>query len=96
MKRWNMVLDIFTLKFFRNKSLYTTIENENNETNEENLTKDEDVAAEEERILSGKGSSDIVVLNKLTKIYANGKVAVKEMSLGIPTGEVRAAVQVCF
>jgi len=49
---------------------------------------DEDVAAERERILSHDIDSYSIVLDRLTKVYANGKLAVNEMCLGINLGEV--------
>lgn len=52
---------------------------------------DEDVAAEHLRISSGAASSDILQVNKLTKVYQHLKkkvFAVKRISVGIPAGEV--------
>jgi ATP-binding cassette, subfamily A (ABC1), member 3 len=51
------------------------------------LSNDEDVLAEQERVLEGKANSDRIVLSNLTKVYDNGKVAVNRLSLGIPHGE---------
>ena len=48
---------------------------------------DEDVVSEEERVKSGRTSTDLIAMNDLTKIYDNGKVAVDNLSLGIPAGE---------
>lgn len=48
---------------------------------------DSDVSAEETRVLEGSASNDLIVLQRLSKTYPNGKVAVKNMSLGIPPGE---------
>lgn len=48
---------------------------------------DEDVIAENERVESGNADNDLIVLDKLSKVYHNGKRAVNQMSLGIPPGE---------
>jgi ABC-type multidrug transport system ATPase subunit len=49
---------------------------------------DEDVAAENERIANGSSTiDDIIVINKLTKYYPNGTLAVNKVSLGIPLGQ---------
>jgi ATP-binding cassette subfamily A (ABC1) protein 3 len=48
---------------------------------------DDDVLAEKERISDGQANNDLIVLDKLTKVYDNGKVAVNNMSLGIPPGQ---------
>jgi ABC-type multidrug transport system fused ATPase/permease subunit len=52
------------------------------------LEEDSDVLAEEERVVSGGANNDIIVLDKLTKLYDNGKKAVNGLSLGIPPGQV--------
>lgn len=52
------------------------------------LAEDSDVIAEEERVNSGGANSDAIVIDKLTKIYDNGKKAVNSLSLGIPPGQV--------
>lgn len=52
---------------------------------------DEDVATERLRVSSGAASSDILQVNRLTKVYQhlNKKVcAVRTVSVGIPAGEV--------
>ena len=36
---------------------------------------------------SGHAADEMVVCNQLTKVYDNGKVAVNNVSLGIPRGE---------
>lgn len=46
---------------------------------------DDDVAQEQERVSSGEASSDLIVIDKLSKMYANGKLAVSNLSLGIRT-----------
>merc|ERR1711937_87359 len=48
---------------------------------------DDDVAAEEQRVLSGGANDDLIVLSQLGKVYSNGKRAVDSMSLGIPPGQ---------
>jgi ATP-binding cassette subfamily A (ABC1) protein 3 len=48
---------------------------------------DDDVLAEQERVLSGGANEDLIVISKLTKCYDNGKLAVNNMSLGIPPGQ---------
>lgn len=51
---------------------------------------DEDVDAEHLRVASGAASSDILQVNKLTKVYRHLKkkvCAVKRISVGIPAGE---------
>jgi ATP-binding cassette, subfamily A (ABC1), member 3 len=51
------------------------------------LPDDDDVLAEQDRVLSGGSNSDLIVLSQLSKIYSNGKIAVNNLSLGIPHGE---------
>jgi hypothetical protein len=48
---------------------------------------DEDVIAEQERVLAGQANNDLIVVSELTKKYDNGKIAVNNMSLGIAPGE---------
>jgi ATP-binding cassette subfamily A (ABC1) protein 1 len=51
---------------------------------------DEDVARERERVAGGGASGEVVVLNGLRKVYpasTGPKVAVQNLSFGIPTGE---------
>lgn len=56
------------------------------------IEEDEDVLAEAERVkkqmASPEGVTDVVVLNGLRKVYSTGKVAVRDLSYGIPVGEV--------
>jgi ATP-binding cassette, subfamily A (ABC1), member 3 len=56
-----------------------------NETNSTPL--DDDVIKENNRVAAGEANDDLIVIDKLTKIYDNGKVAVNELSLGIPPGQ---------
>ena len=51
------------------------------------LPEDDDVVAEQDRVLSGGANSDLIVLSQLSKTYSNGKKAVNNLSLGIPHGE---------
>lgn len=48
---------------------------------------DDDVIAEQDRVARGKASEELIVLNKLTKVYSNGKKAVDRLSLGIAPGQ---------
>ena len=48
---------------------------------------DSDVVKEQGRVLSGGASNDLVVTSQLTKVYDNGKLAVNNVSLGVPPGE---------
>jgi len=48
---------------------------------------DDDVAAEEERVLTGGANDDLIVLSQLGKVFSNGKKAVDSLSLGIPPGQ---------
>jgi ATP-binding cassette, subfamily A (ABC1), member 3 len=48
---------------------------------------DEDVIKENNRVAAGHANDDLIVIDKLTKIYDNGKVAVNDLSLGIPPGQ---------
>eukprot|EP00536_Pseudo-nitzschia_multiseries_P003231 jgi/Psemu1/284283/fgenesh1_pg.48_\ len=48
---------------------------------------DDDVAAEEQRVLTGGANDDLIVLSQLGKVYSNGKKAVDSLSLGIPPGQ---------
>ena len=45
------------------------------------LPEDDDVLAEQERVISGEASADLIVLNRLTKIFDNGKVAVNNVRM---------------
>ena len=52
-----------------------------------NSSEDIDVQSEEERVLSEGTRDDAVVLHQLRKEFRDGKVAVNNISLGIPHGE---------
>lgn len=51
------------------------------------LANDDDVVAEQELVLSGEVSNDLILIKQLTKVYDNGKVAVNNLSLGVAPGE---------
>jgi ATP-binding cassette, subfamily A (ABC1), member 3 len=57
------------------------------ESNVEGAVVDDDVVAEEKRVLNGGANDDLIVMSQLTKIYDTGKKAVDNMSLGIPPGQ---------
>ena len=48
---------------------------------------DEDVQAEEDRVLSGAADKEMLKMKNLRKVYRGGKVAVKNVTLGIPEGQ---------
>lgn len=50
-------------------------------------SKDEDVLAEEHRVMSGQAENSNILIKDLKKMYPGGKYAVKGVSLGIPQGE---------
>jgi ABC-type multidrug transport system fused ATPase/permease subunit len=51
------------------------------------LPDDDDVLREQDRVLSGGANNDLIVLSQLTKQYDDGKLAVNNISFGIPPGE---------
>eukprot|EP00522_Entomoneis_paludosa_P003197 CAMPEP_0172465378 /NCGR_PEP_ID=MMETSP1065-20121228/53328_1 /TAXON_ID=265537 /ORGANISM="Amphiprora paludosa, Strain CCMP125" /LENGTH=1924 /DNA_ID=CAMNT_0013221897 /DNA_START=90 /DNA_END=5865 /DNA_ORIENTATION=+ len=51
------------------------------------LPDDDDVLAEQDRVLAGEANNDLIVLSQMTKVYGNNKIAVNNMSLGIAPGE---------
>jgi ATP-binding cassette subfamily A (ABC1) protein 3 len=57
----------------------------NSEVNE--LEEDDDVIAEQKRVLEGGTDNDTIIIKELSKTYDNGTVAVKNLSLGIPPGQ---------
>mmetsp|Transcript_25995 Transcript_25995/g.47138 ORF Transcript_25995/g.47138 Transcript_25995/m.47138 type:complete len:648 (-) Transcript_25995:149-2092(-) len=73
------LIDFLTFKWlFRHKE----------QTHDAQITaEDEDVIAENERVHEGRADNDLIVLNRLSKVYQNKKRAVDHMSLGIPPGE---------
>jgi hypothetical protein len=48
---------------------------------------DEDVIAEQDRVLTGQANNDLIVMNQLTKVFPPHMVAVNHLSLGIPPGQ---------
>ena len=48
---------------------------------------DDDVVAEQERVINGGANDDLIVLSQLTKQYDDGKLAVNNLSFGIPPGQ---------
>lgn len=79
---WQFFVDTITLKFLF-KRLKERPEPETNE--EEEI--DEDVALENQRVISGQADEDLIVVKRLTKIYGNDKLAVDKLSFGIPAGQ---------
>jgi ATP-binding cassette subfamily A (ABC1) protein 3 len=51
------------------------------------LPDDDDVLAEQDRVLAGEANDDMIVVSQLTKVFGNNKIAVNNMSLGIAPGE---------
>jgi ATP-binding cassette subfamily A (ABC1) protein 3 len=49
---------------------------------------DDDVTAEADRVDRGDADNDVIRLQHLRKVYAGGKLAVKNLTFGIPQGEV--------
>lgn len=78
MSRWNRTLHFLTCgcSSGHHNSEITTA-----------LPEDDDVVAEQDRVNSGDANSDLIVLSQLSKVFSNGKVAVNNLSLGIPHGE---------
>jgi ABC-type multidrug transport system fused ATPase/permease subunit len=76
---WNEFVNIITCRCFcskkHDKGFAVTVPD------------DEDVITEQQRVESGGANNDLIVLNKLTKQYPDGKVAVNGLSLGIPPGQ---------
>jgi ATP-binding cassette subfamily A (ABC1) protein 3 len=75
---WKKFTSVITLQCLCNKSF-------NDESGDDSL--DDDVAAEQDRVLSGGANNDLIVLSQLSKVYDNGKKAVNKMSLGIAPGQ---------
>lgn len=77
---FNWLIDILTLQLlFKNKATADATAAASPD--------DDDVMAEQRRVTSGEASSDLIVLNRLCKVYPNGKKAVNQLSLGIPPGQ---------
>jgi hypothetical protein len=79
MSYWNAFVGLSTCNCFRARDKGPDITTA--------LPDDDDVLAEQDRVLSGGSGSDLIVLRQLTKIFSNGKIAVNKLSLGIPRGE---------
>lgn len=65
----------------------------------ETVDEDEDVHTERLRVESGAAEFDLVQLHRLTKTYQlihKKIIAVNNISLGIPAGEVGGVVWLCF
>eukprot|EP00529_Nitzschia_sp_RCC80_P002451 CAMPEP_0113451218 /NCGR_PEP_ID=MMETSP0014_2-20120614/6226_1 /TAXON_ID=2857 /ORGANISM="Nitzschia sp." /LENGTH=1987 /DNA_ID=CAMNT_0000342569 /DNA_START=1298 /DNA_END=7261 /DNA_ORIENTATION=- /assembly_acc=CAM_ASM_000159 len=77
---WKKIVNVLCCKCFCNASREVDITTA--------LPEDEDVIAEEKRVLEGGANDDLIVLSQLTKVYDNGKKAVNNVSLGIPPGQV--------
>ena len=58
------------------------------------MVEDEDVVAEAQRVEAqrqlpdGSGVQDTILISKLRKVYGTGKTAVRELSFGVPSGQV--------
>ncbi|RHY39642.1 hypothetical protein DYB38_003206 [Aphanomyces astaci] len=48
---------------------------------------DKDVADEAKRVLDGRADKDMIVIKKLKKVYQGNKIAVRDLSFGLPKGE---------
>jgi ATP-binding cassette, subfamily A (ABC1), member 3 len=79
MSYWNSLLGMLTCSFLYHRDTGPDITTA--------LPDDDDVLNEQNRVLSGDANSDLIVLSQLSKVYANGKIAVNNLSLGIPHGE---------
>lgn len=53
----------------------------------EDISDDDDVIAEEERIESNSATANAVAVRKISKVFSTGKVAVSNLSLGICSGQ---------
>jgi ATP-binding cassette, subfamily A (ABC1), member 3 len=77
---WKKIVDVLCCKCFCKSGSEVDITTA--------LPEDDDVIAEEKRVLEGGANDDLIVLSQLTKVYDNGKKAVNNVSLGIPPGQV--------
>ena len=77
---WRKFLYIATFQFCCPSGGY--VENPNVETPD-----DDDVLAEQARVTEGGAEDDLIVVKNLVKQYDNGKVAVNNISFGIPPGQ---------
>ncbi|KAG7367345.1 multidrug ABC transporter ATPase [Nitzschia inconspicua] len=80
---WKQFLRIFSFQWLCDNTYHYSYENKG----DDGPRVDDDVIAEEQRILSGSANDDLIVLSQLTKVYDTGKKAVDSISLGIPPGQ---------
>jgi ATP-binding cassette subfamily A (ABC1) protein 3 len=52
------------------------------------IEEDSDVAAEAERVARGGASQEVIVMDGLRKVYGGSKTAVRDLSFGVPAGQV--------
>ncbi|GKY90545.1 hypothetical protein MPSEU_000028200 [Mayamaea pseudoterrestris] len=76
---WNMLLRFITCRCFGRRQSGDDITMA--------IPDDDDVMAEQERVLLGQANDDKIVLSQLTKTYDGGKLAVNNLSFGIAPGE---------
>lgn len=77
---WKQIIDVLCCKCFCSSGPAVDITTV--------LPEDDNVIAEENRVLEGGANDDLIVLSKMTKVYDNGKKAVNNISLGIAPGQV--------
>lgn len=75
---WRKVVRFVTLRWFMGEKVVEQITS---------LPEDDDVIAEQDRVLSGGANEDLIVISQLCKVYSTGTVAVNNLSLGIHPGE---------
>ena len=78
---WRMFISFFTCRCFHGSTDKSGLDITTA------LPEDDDVLAEQDRVLKGEANNDLIVLSQLTKRYDNGKLAVNNLSLGIAPGE---------
>ena len=83
-KVWNGFIHVVSLKWIFNSKNKTIGQSTSSAIYE---PKDEDVLAEENRVLNECAENELIMMKQLNKVYPGGKVAVNDMSLGIPAGE---------
>lgn len=79
--RWRKVKHFFTCKWWQMNN------DESRSIALVTLPDDDDVIAEQDRVLSNEAEDELIVIRQLTKVYDTGKVAVNNLSLAIPPGE---------
>jgi len=86
-KIWDTIIDVLSGKTLFNKCKKSSTPEAQIYVSDENT--DEDVLAEEERVLSEENKcEDAIVIKNLVKQWNPQKLAVNNMSFGIPAGEV--------